>query len=60
MKTWFKYAVGFFSFVVLLTVFILVFGPDHGSELRTADQPYQTQQQQQTQLDHPGQPATSK
>jgi hypothetical protein len=27
MKLWFKYVVGFFAFVVLLTVFIIGFGP---------------------------------
>jgi hypothetical protein len=28
MKTWLKYVIAFFSFVLLLTAFIFVFGPN--------------------------------
>jgi hypothetical protein len=59
MKTWLKYSVAFFSFVVLLTVFIVVFGPgsyreafrDGTPSIRIA-QPHEIQ--------NPGQPPSNK
>lgn len=58
MKTWFKYAVAFFSFVILLTAFIFIFGPGYRNQMKDDTQPFRTQQEQD--LTSPGQPPASK